>query len=49
MKIVDQIYHCQIPSQAFGAWHNGQATDSKWIEIAPETAQALVSEDLLPV
>jgi hypothetical protein len=59
MKIVDQIYHCQMPGQVFGVWQlqchlrifqphsEGQATNPQWKAIAPETAQALINEKLL--
>jgi len=36
-------------SQVTFEWHNGHAANPQWIAIAPETAQALVSENLLLV
>lgn len=34
-------------SQITFDWHNGQATNPQWNEIAPETAQVLIREELL--
>lgn len=37
---------CADFSQVTFDWHNGQATNPQWTAIAPETAQALISEEL---
>lgn len=38
---------CADFSQVTFGWHNGRATNPQWNEIAPEMAQALISENLL--
>lgn len=40
---------CANFSQVTFDWYNGQATNPQWIEIAPQTAQALINEELLVV
>lgn len=38
---------CADFSQVTFDWHNGKATNPQWTAIAPQTAQALISENLL--
>lgn len=40
---------CADFSQVAFEWHDGQVLHPKWIAIAPETVQALIHENLLPV
>lgn len=42
----DQALGAAAFSQVAFEWQNGKATNPQWLSIAPEVAQALISEDL---